>query len=260
MHPCTREPVNLVPVSVWFRSTDHLGARDVVDAEGTLSAAERARADRFRFPDDRREYVVAHDLLRRCLSRHDPTKPQAWQFDEGPHGRLFVRPDRGQPPLFFSLTHTRGLVACAISREETVGVDVERTSRALTRLDIAARILSPAEVAEFDGCDEPDRRLRLFELWTLKEACAKATGLGFLIGFRGLSFSIEGREIEFTSPESLREYRWSFGLYAPTADSRLAVAIGVNRPEPAQVSVRDADAEELALVPLRATREDVRRL
>jgi 4'-phosphopantetheinyl transferase len=248
--------VSLSQVSVWFRRTDRLPVHDIAEAERTLSTNERARADRFRFPDDRRDYVVAHDLLRRCLSRCDSTEPAAWQFDEGPHGRLFVRRDRGQPPIFFSLTHTRGVVACAIGREELIGVDIERTSRALTRLDIGTRILSPAEVHALDRCDESERRLRLFELWTLKEACAKATGEGFLIGFRGLSFSIDGPDIGFAPPESLSTYRWSFALFTPTPDSRLAVAIGQSGPGPAQVSVRDADAEGLALASLRATRED----
>jgi 4'-phosphopantetheinyl transferase len=248
--------VNLSQVSVWFRRTDRLPVHDIAEAERTLSTNERARADRFCFPDDRRDYVVAHDLLRRCLSRYDSTEPAAWQFDEGPHGRLFVRRDRGQPPIFFSLTHTSGVVACAIGREELIGVDVERTSRALTRLDIGTRILSPAEVHALDRCDESERRLRLFELWTLKEACAKATGEGFLIGFRGLSFSIDGPDIGFAPPESLSTHRWSFALFAPTPDSRLAVAIGQGGPEPAQVSVRDADAEGLVLASLRATRED----
>ena len=242
-------------VHVWFRRTDHLAAGDIVQAESTLSSNERARANRFRFPDDRRDYVVAHDLLRRSLSRYEPTEPAAWQFDEGPHGRPFVRRDQDQPPIFFSLTHTSGLVACAIGREQSIGVDAERTSRALTRLDVGTRILSPIEAQALDRGDESERRLRLFELWTLKEACAKATGLGFLAGFRDLSFVIEGADIIFISPPSLNDRRWLFTLFAPTSDSRLAVAMGHNESEPARVSVEEADVEGAALVPIRSTRE-----
>jgi 4'-phosphopantetheinyl transferase len=188
--------------------------------------------------------VIAHDLVPLSLAPPPDRAWAAWQFDEGPHGRLFIRRDRGQPPIFFSLTHTRGIVSCAIGREELIGVDVERTSRPLTRLDIGARILSPAEVRALGQCAGSERRLRLFELWTLKEACAKATGEGFLIGFRGLSFSIDGPDIGFAPPESLSTHRWSFALFAPTPDSRLAVAVGQSGPERAHVSVWDEDGED----------------
>jgi len=154
--PCTVNPepgatsLHHQEVPVWFRRTEHLTARDIAHADGTLSASERARADRFRFPDARRDYVIAHDLLRRSLSRYGSIAPAAWQFDVGAHGRPFLRRAEGQPPIFFSLTHTTGLVACAIAREPWVGVDVERTSRTLTRLDIGARILSPVEAHALD--------------------------------------------------------------------------------------------------------------
>lgn len=69
----------------------------------------------------------------------------------------------------FSISHSGELVACALSDEGPVGLDVER----LRPIEPArfARVFSAAEQAWIDGDSG-----RFFELWTRKEAAVKLSG------------------------------------------------------------------------------------
>ena len=46
-----------------------------------------------------------------------------------PYGRPEIQVEQGVPPLRFNLSHTTGLVTCAVTRSADVGVDVEQTTR-----------------------------------------------------------------------------------------------------------------------------------
>ncbi len=77
-------------------------------------------------------------------------------------------------PVHFSITHTKGHVFCALS-DCPIGIDAEELDRNI-RLELAEKILSPAERARFEAA--PDQRQALLRLWVLKEADAKCSGKG----------------------------------------------------------------------------------
>ncbi len=101
---------------------------------------------------------MAHALLERVLG-FSPT------FGYGPHGKPFLK----EGP-HFNLSHTKGLVVCAIS-QQPVGVDVELRDRRV-RPGLLQRYFTPEEQAY---ATTPQRFL---ELWTRKEAFLKRSGEG----------------------------------------------------------------------------------
>jgi 4'-phosphopantetheinyl transferase len=143
-----------------------------------LDDAERARAARFIFDRDRRTYAAAHALLRHALDLE--AGPRPWGFAAGTYGK-----PRLDPPcddIRFSLSHTDGLVAVALTHGQEVGVDVETASRDPDEDALASLALAPREVADLDGL--VDRRARLLQLWVAKEALAKAIGEGLSLPLR----------------------------------------------------------------------------
>ena len=77
-------------------------------------------------------------------------------------------------PWHFSISHTKRHVFCALSKNN-IGIDAEERDRQI-RLQLAEKILSPAEMAQFEKSE--DLRLALLKFWVLKEAQAKFTGDG----------------------------------------------------------------------------------
>ena len=125
-----------------------------------LDTGETARWHRFRRPETRRLFAVAHALVRTALSRYAAVDPRDWRFTAGEHGR----PDLAGPQtgLSFNLTHTDGLAACAIARGLAVGIDAERRGRRLD-LDGMARVaFAEPERAQFAAA-APERRGDVFQ-------------------------------------------------------------------------------------------------
>src|SRR5262245_28337828 len=164
-------------ICVWARDTAAADTTSLEIADAVLSASERERRDRFGRREDRRDYSLAHALLRLSLSRELDTSAGDLQFCSDTRGRSrLIQP---VTELTFSLSHTRGLVAAAISTEAAVGVDVERIDAAVDHEAIARRHFSAREAMALTRCvDDDARRQRFFEIWTLKEAFLKASGVG----------------------------------------------------------------------------------
>jgi 4'-phosphopantetheinyl transferase len=191
-----------------------------------LSVDERTRHARFAFARDRRDFAAAHALLRRRLSMHANVRPDAWTFELAPEGKPFLSSAHVGVDLAFNLSHTCGLVACAIGRGADIGLDVESIDRVVNGRDIVARYFSPGEVEGLDACDAAERPARFIELWTLKEAYVKAIGRGLRYPLDRFGFAFDdARGIRFMPPPDVQATQWTFALFAPSARDRLAVAV-----------------------------------
>ena len=100
--------------------------------------------------------------------------------------------DRGKPyfadgSAHFSISHTRQHVFCVLS-DRPIGIDAEEQNRNIN-LDLAEKILSPAEKVSFAAAEDP--RLALLTFWVLKEAAAKCSGEGLRGYPNQTNFSLE---------------------------------------------------------------------
>jgi 4'-phosphopantetheinyl transferase len=159
-----------------------------------LSDDERARATRFHFERDRNSYVLAHALARTLLGRLTGVEPRALRFALGPHGRPELEWPASSPRLRFNISHTHGLVACALALEHDIGVDVEHVERRLEIGRVAPSVFSPDERRALATLEGEALRTRFFQLWTLKEAYIKARGMGLALPLREITFQLDGRE------------------------------------------------------------------
>jgi 4'-phosphopantetheinyl transferase len=245
----------LVPgdAHIWYRFSESLDD-DAVEAEvAQLSPDERVRCQRFVFRRDRRDFAAAHALLRRVLSMYDDVRPDAWTFVPDGNGKPALAHDFGAPPLAFNLSHTDGLVACAVARNAEVGVDVESVERATDSRDIAERYFSESELAELDACPQEQRAARFIELWVLKEAYLKAIGSGLAHPLDTFGFSFDDAAgLRFNARPDALPAAWTFALFAPSALHRLALAARFASPTHGRLVARAADGDS-ALAPVRAT-------
>jgi 4'-phosphopantetheinyl transferase len=223
--PKTRYPgENLPSARVSILETASCGADDLDTALQTLSQQEQQRFRAFHFDQDRKDYAFAHALLRRTLSDLEPvTPPRDWLFATLPSGKPSVA-DR--PDLDFSLTHTRGLVACAVTRKGAVGIDAETDQRAI-EVDLLMRdVCSPGERRDLATREGTDKTSRFLDFWTLKEAFLKAGGLGITAELPAVSFTLVGdRDIALSAPSDLARPNSSFQIRRRPGQWRVALAV-----------------------------------
>jgi len=242
---------NKSDVCIVFRNTEELDGSALELAASHLSIEERDRRDRLHFQADRREFTIAHDLLRQTLSRHATISPSDWRFDINSYGKPSIAsPDEEAQALSFSLSHTRGCVACAITFKAPLGIDLERIDRSLPVQEIADRYFTEEESAWLHGCSNELRNICFTELWTLKEAFVKSIGTGLSVSLKTMSFRFEEQaSIAFSRAFDFLPQEWHFALFEPCRDIRLAVAVQ-SAAEPNFI-IRSYDGKERPLTPIR---------
>lgn len=156
-----------------------LGPRDVhvwwfdglspVDLDG-LTDDERARAARYRAPDDRARFVLGRRRLRAVCAAY--TDAPVWHDNRG-------RPRVEGDELFVSASHSGRIGAVAVARRP-VGVDVERRTGEPLDPDLVLRFVSPWTLRRSAAAVEA----AFLHRWVRIEALAKALGTGLELGLR----------------------------------------------------------------------------
>lgn len=163
-------------------------------AEALLSTGERARGARFRFAHDHRQHVLLSALGRRALAHAvggDDALARSIVFSTGERGRPEVASPAPLTGLRFNLSKTAGLVVCAVTEAADIGVDVENLGRVIDVDEVAPIVLHARERDALSCLDGDLRRISFLKLWTLKEAYAKARGLGLYLPVEHLAFVID---------------------------------------------------------------------
>ncbi|MFF8834354.1 4'-phosphopantetheinyl transferase family protein [Streptomyces sp. NPDC015130] len=145
---------------------------DEVLAALPVAAPDRAAAAALP-PWRAREHTASRTLLRALL------RELGEDLRGGPvaalqGGRPYL-PDR--PDLGVSLSHSAGWVAAAVARDRDVGVDVQAPRAVGDRL--LRRCCAPGDAEALSALPEDDRRREFAWIFTVQEACVKATGTGF---------------------------------------------------------------------------------
>jgi 4'-phosphopantetheinyl transferase len=254
---CGRAALERPEVHVWLTRPECIGDPPVLSRyRAMLTEDELERCTRMRFERHRHERLVARALVRTTLSRYADVAPAAWRFALGAHGR----PEIDQPALArdlrFNLSHTDGLIACAVGVRLDVGCDVEHIGRRTEVEPLASRYFSMQEASDLAAVPTARRRERFFQYWTLKEAYIKACGMGLRIPLGSFSLTIDGAPIDVPSPDGApaaqtasiafhdiaphtgyaRPDAWQLGTTRVGGEHMLAW--GIHRPLQAEIPVR----------------------
>jgi 4'-phosphopantetheinyl transferase len=160
---------------------------------GRQSSADAARWQTLRAPARRREWAASRALLAHL---------------------------EGLQLASASLSHSGGWCAALTAPAGLrVGVDLERV-RARDEVALARWAFAAGECDALGALHGTERRLRFYVLWTLKEACAKALGLGLLSALRDCEFHASGSHWRGYIPTS---DPWQAWVYAPRPGLVLAV-------------------------------------
>ena len=142
-----------------------------------LDEDERRRADRFRFDQHRRRFIVRRGALRLILARHAGTAPQAIRYAGGAASKPHIAAPEQACALRFSASSSQELGAVALARDRELGLDVEEV-RPDRDHELITRQLAGEEAAALQRLEPTARIAAFFDLWTCKEAYLKAKGSG----------------------------------------------------------------------------------
>ncbi len=149
--------MNRAPVDIWTVSLTN-------PSPSHLSEDEVARANRFKFDEDRIRWTRARSALRVILSRYAGDDPVRLGFIYGEHGKPALLPFSD---VEFNLSHAGDWAMIAVTRSVAVGVDIERIR---PDVDMAPLLIRLGESNLPQGVQD------LYQVWTRREARSKAAG------------------------------------------------------------------------------------
>jgi len=229
-------------VHVWFAFPQEISDPKLLKAyHGLMNDEEKQKQRRYYFEQHRHNSLIARALLRSVLSRYVEKGPKEWQFSKNRYGRPEIERDNDIPPLRFNLSHTDGLIACGVTLEHDLGVDVEDTKRKGINLDIASRFFSALEIQALRSLPNHEKKGRFLDYWILKESYIKACGRGLPARMDQFSFLFENdRSLGIFFDPRLDEdsKSWQFYVLKPTERHKAAVAIRKGNLSKFQVSTR----------------------
>lgn len=108
--------------------------------------------------------------------------------------------------LSFNLSHTAGLALFAFGRGRSIGVDVEALDRRAPSAGLIERALNPREASRVTRAGAEGRTGAFLGYWTVKEAYAKALGVGLALDFREVGVAGRSDRPRLDLPEGSGEW------------------------------------------------------
>lgn len=181
-------PASLTPgdVQVWHFRLEVDGNAETALAR-VLDDQERSRAERFRFTEHRRRFIVRRAMLRLILSRYADVAPEKLRYASGNKPTL-AWPDKGL--LKFSASSSGELGAVAVTLERELGLDVEQVRANRDHDLIASSEFSAEESDWLRRLPDIGRLDAFYRLWTCKEAYLKGKGVGLTASLKDFAVSM----------------------------------------------------------------------
>lgn len=132
-----------------------------------LDSAELSNFEKMVSTKRKNEYLHSRFLIKKILQQEYKIKNPQIRFNR--HGKPTVR------GIKFNISHSAETIVVAISKNFSLGVDVEQTGPKKHYLDIAKTYFSAQEFKYILAVkSESQRQARFRHLWSLKEAAIKA--------------------------------------------------------------------------------------
>jgi 4'-phosphopantetheinyl transferase len=161
-----------------------------------LTVDERQRAERFRFDEPRRRFVVCRAALRQLLAASCGIAPRDVPLRYGLQGKpelACAELGIDAPQIEFSVSHSRDLGLIAMTLGAAVGVDIEECNPKVKAHGLAVRFFSVAEAQQLAELPAELLFQGFYRGWTCKEAYIKATGRGLSLPLNSFVVTIDPR-------------------------------------------------------------------
>lgn len=214
-----------VVVSIRYLQIDRVPAAAWQRLSAFLSPEERGRAERFRPETDRASLIAAHALLRAELGRVAGVDGRNLVFRQDHLAKPRTVAPAAALRFGHSLTHCRGLAACAVAEAAEVGVDAETLPERDIAMTIAEAQFSPVEVRNLRATAPGGQAAAFARLWVLKEAYLKALGRGLAGGLDTVSFLPHSASPATVPDEAGDPSDWHCTVRAPVPGVFVAAAV-----------------------------------
>lgn len=201
-----------------------------------LSIDEQIKADRYRFEQHRRRYIMGRTTLRKLLGAYLNRAPEMLNFAYNDHGKPSLAHD--DSGLHFNVSHSGEIMLAAFVLNSGIGIDVETIQQDTDYLAIGQRWFSKQESNTLRDLAEEKRIGAFFRAWTRKEAYIKARGIGLSYSLNRFSVSMDETSPSLLEHEDCSQEIKSWQIYNIEVSSDYSAAVAI---EAARWDIRHYD-------------------
>ena len=150
-----------------------------------LSKEEQNRYNAYINESDKIRYIGNHRFVRQVLSKYLNILPAQVQFSQTAMGKPYVE----NSGLFFNYSYRGDFGILALSRNEEVGVDIEKMRILQDIPTFTEFCFSEKEKQIIFKSDKEKFQETLFIFWTFKEAIIKSLGVGLNVDISEIDLS-----------------------------------------------------------------------
>ncbi len=166
--------LDLPSATLWLLDGSSVPEKDVAFFVRQLGASEAHRYVSFIRRERQRQFLLARMLLRLVVSSVTALPAHAIAIVErDSDGPVLVLPDSRSLQLKFSLSHSRNWIACVLSSNGTLGVDIELQDATRDVIPISYLAFHPEEHSWLLSQPDAARRSAFYQLWCTREALYK---------------------------------------------------------------------------------------
>jgi 4'-phosphopantetheinyl transferase len=182
--------IPIADVEIWHLDLDAIRTH-LERVKHHLSSDEQERANHFIQRKTNEQFVLVRGLLREILAERinstasESVTPSSLHFSYGCFGKPFLSEYQDWQ---FNVAHTRNIALIAVIRNRAVGIDVQWCNPDMNINEAMIAAYSDSEKLLAD-LDPKAKHATGFQLWTLKEAYAKANGRGLSLKLKNINVS-----------------------------------------------------------------------
>jgi len=200
-------------IDVWTIAPAQLSQVSLNYLQTLLSADELNKLTQYKNKDAQHTNFVARALCRLVLAHYTQLTASELAFLRNQHGKPELA--NNQHKVRFNLSHNNDLIILSLCIKDDIGCDIENPSRKVNVKPLTRRYFSKQEYTELCELENEAQHLRFFEMWTLKEAFVKATGVGISLGLDSFHFDMQSMDnsirVIFNDNYTLqRNHSWQF--------------------------------------------------
>jgi 4'-phosphopantetheinyl transferase len=176
-----------------------------------LKQDEKKRILNFKTELLRNRHTVSRGVLKILISKYLDADPEKVEFMYSEQGKPFLSSPKNKTNLQFNMSHSNRLGICAFTKDNAVGVDVERIRELPNLEDMTEICMSEFEKRWFSKLPPATKNEMFYKVWTVKEAFIKAIGAGFSFPLVNVEVKIYGNnKCEF---HRIKDESGSFGKW-----------------------------------------------
>jgi 4'-phosphopantetheinyl transferase len=160
--------------TLWLLNANCVGDDTLAFFVQKLSSSETNHYGSFLRRERQRQFLLGRTLLRFAVSNLTGLPVDALDVVERPgNAPLLVLPDPQPASPNFSLSHSRHWVACVVSRDVTLGLDIEVNETARDTNAISEWVFYPSEHRWLLTLSNAERVSAFYQIWCAREAFHK---------------------------------------------------------------------------------------